>query len=131
MTTYAKDLWLRAVNALKTAKHDLAVSCDAAASRSYYAAFYAASALFALSDASFTKHPAVEAAVHSDLVKTGRWSRDLGEDYSVLRRLRGTGDYGGSKHVSPEGAADGIERAGRILDAVRRASPDVFCRENG
>lgn len=44
---YAADLWRRAEEALRTAEADLAVNFDAAASRAYYAAFYAVSALFA------------------------------------------------------------------------------------
>lgn len=48
MNEYAADLWERAKEALRTAQADLSVSYDAAASRAYYAAFYAASVLFAL-----------------------------------------------------------------------------------
>ena len=47
MNPYALDLWERALNALQTAESNMAVSFDAAASRSYYAAFYAVSAFFA------------------------------------------------------------------------------------
>jgi hypothetical protein len=69
---YAADLWRRANEALRTAEADLAVSHDAAASRAYYAAFYAVSALFAWEGREFAKHSAVHAAVHRDLVKVGR-----------------------------------------------------------
>ncbi len=55
---YAADLWQRSEEALRTAETDLAVSFDAAASRAYYAAFYAVSALFALEGREFVKHSA-------------------------------------------------------------------------
>ncbi len=122
MNAHAADLWMRAVEALVTARHDLPVSPDAAASRAYYAAFDAVSALFALEGRTFTKHSGAEAAVHRDLVKTGRWPEELGKSYSLLVELRETGDYGGGEHVSREDAEDAVERAGRILDAVRAAA---------
>jgi hypothetical protein len=37
----------------------------------------------------------VEAAVHRDLVKSGRWDPSLARAYSELVILRQTGDYGG------------------------------------
>ena len=70
------------------------MSPDAAASRAYYAAFYAVSALFALEECDFAKHSQVRAAVHRDLVKSGRWPTERGEDYSFILRLRETADYG-------------------------------------
>jgi len=111
---------------LATASHDLPVSPDAAASRAYYAAFYAVSALFALSDRTFSKHSAVEAAVHRDLVKSGKWPAELGKDYSQLVGLRETGDYGGGQHVSAKDAKDAVEKARRIVQAIRHAESTAF-----
>jgi len=98
----AADFWERAKQALRSAKHDLPVSADAAASRAYYAAFYAVSAWFSLEDKIYVKHMAVEAAVHRDLVRPGTATSEFGTDYSTLMRLRIVGDYGVSEHVSPE-----------------------------
>jgi len=56
MNKYARDLWIRALDALHTAKVDLSVSYDATASRAYYAAFYAVSAFFAIEGREFTRH---------------------------------------------------------------------------
>ena len=70
----AEALWDRAKVALKVSRHCLSVSPDAAASRAYYAAFYAVSALLALGGRTFKKHSALEAAVHRDLVKPGLFS---------------------------------------------------------
>lgn len=62
-TEYAQNLWDRARNALEAAQALLAVSPDDVASRGYYAAFNAVSALFALQGRTFTKHTAVRAAI--------------------------------------------------------------------
>ena len=125
MTKYAADLWQRAEEALRTAEANVSVSLDASASRSYYAAFYAASALLALEQREFSKHSAVRAAVHRDLVKTGRWPVGRGEDYSFLLRLRETGDYGGAMHVGHDDAQEAINAAKRIIDHVRTMCPDL------
>jgi uncharacterized protein (UPF0332 family) len=122
------DLWSRAVQALQTAEKLLPLDPDATASRAYYAAFYAASALFSLEGKTFSKHSAVESAVHRDLVKSGRWSVERGKDYSHLFELRSTGDYGGALHVSDEEAAEAVEAARRILQAVQDANPDFVTK---
>lgn len=125
MNMYALDLWARATEALRTAESDLSISPDAAASRAYYAAFYAVSALFALEGRDFSKHTQIRAAVHRDLVKAGRWPVERGEDYSFLLRLRETGDYGGSAHVTADDARDATEAAKRILDLIRGTHPEL------
>lgn len=125
MNKYGIDMWARSKEALRTAEADLSVSSDAAASRAYYAVFYAVSALFALEGCEFSKHSQVRAAVHRDLVKTGRWPVERGEDYSFLLRLRETGDYGGSRHVSGDEADEAIVAAKRIIELVRKAHPEL------
>ena len=100
MNPDASDLWQRATRAVRTARELSASDPDAAASRAYYAAFYAVSALFALDGRSFSRHTAVEAAVHRDPVRSGRWPQDRGEDYSVLLQTRDTGDYGARASMS-------------------------------
>ena len=62
MNEEALDFWQRASQALKTVDTLVSTDPDAAASRAYYAAFYAISALFSLQGKSFVKHSAVEAA---------------------------------------------------------------------
>ena len=94
MNLLAADLWERAKKALAVAKAVSTLDPDSAASRAYYAAFYAVSARFALEGKTFRKHSAVEAAVHRDLVKAGIWSTDLGQGYSRLSDTRSIGDYG-------------------------------------
>jgi uncharacterized protein (UPF0332 family) len=117
----ATDYWQRAVQALQTAEGLIESDPDAAASRAYYAAFYAVSALFALQQQVFVKHTAVERAVHRDLVRPGHWPVEAGASYSWLASLRNTGDYGGGDHVEPEDARLAADRARLILETVRGA----------
>jgi len=125
----ARDAWERSLKALATAHQNLEQDDpDAAANRAYYAAFYAVTALFALEGKSYPKHSGIEAAVHRDLVNTGRWPKDLGADYSILLDTRHTGDYGGPEHVTYEEAQWSIRAAGQIMDAVQEEYPDVFSR---
>ncbi len=126
MTRIAADLWARAQDAFRLAKHNFPISADGAATWAYYAAFYAVSAHFALQGRTFRKHTAVEGAVHRDLVQGGSWPKDLGQGFSDLVEMRDVGHYGGSKHVTPEEATRAIQIAGRILKAVAEANPAVF-----
>ena len=107
---YARTEWDRALEAFQAAQLLVAHGgFDSAASRAYYAAFHGATALFALEGRTFTKHSALETAVHRDLVKTGRWSVDLGRDYSFCLDVRGVGDYGSDVRVDANQATDAIE----------------------
>ena len=119
MTPEVSDYWQRAVQALRTAEALVESDPDASASRAYYAAFHGISALFALQQQTFTKHTAVESAVHRDLVKPGLWPVEVGAAFSWLANLRYTGDYGGQEHVLPEDARLAVERARLILERVR------------
>lgn len=69
MNPEAAALWDRAQKAVASARALVETDADGAASRAYYAAFYAVSALFSVEGKAFTKHTAVAAAVHRDLVK--------------------------------------------------------------
>lgn len=81
------DLWSKAVRALDGARSNLDTFPEITANRCYYAVFYALSALFMLEGKTFKSHGGVEQAVHRDLVHTGKWSTDLGNDYSRLFKL--------------------------------------------
>jgi len=122
----ALDLWKRAQRSFQTARQIALEDPDSAASRAYYAAFSAVSALFALEGRAFSKHSALESAVHRDLVKSGIWPRELGSDFSWLIALRSTGDYGGKVHVSSDDVKLAVEKSGRILAAVREQAPAEF-----
>jgi uncharacterized protein (UPF0332 family) len=126
MSPFPRDLWDRAVRAIYVARGVLAMDPDTAVSRAYYAAFYAVSACMAMEGRDFVRHSSVEAAVHRDLVKTGKWPIELGADYSRLLLLRHTGDYGGGEHVSIDDAREAIEAAERILRQVSAGRPGEF-----
>lgn len=127
MTSEAGAFWERAVEGIEAARALVSLSFfDAAASRSYYAAFHAVSALLAREGKMFTKHSAVERAVHRDLVHSGRWDKGLGSEYTFLRSLRETGDYGGAQRVSKSAAERAVDAAERVITAVQSADPDAF-----
>lgn len=92
---------------------------DFAASRAYYAAFYAATAVLLSDGVEFGKHSAVIAAIHQRYVRTGRLDREQGKALSWLFELRGIADYGGTAHVSGEEAERAIEAAGGFLAAAK------------
>jgi len=119
--------WQRAGRALETATLLIATDPEAPASRAYYAAFHALTALFALRNQTFTKHAALRAAVHRDLVRATEWSVDLGKDFDSLLLLRDTGDYGGLTRVTEDDAKKAVAAAQAILDACRRAEPELGC----
>jgi len=130
MSKEARELWMRALTAMKSAHMLLQSDPDGSASRAYYAAFDAVSALFALSGRTFTSHKAIRTAVHRDLVKPGLWSKTLGADYDELLERRQTGDYGSFLHVSVQDASDSLSAAERILKAVHEVDPDTFPMDN-
>lgn len=120
MNAEVRDFLERALQAVETAEWLIERDSDASASRSYYAAFYAVSALFAVQGRTFNKHSAVESAVHRDLVKTGEWTTELGAAYSYLVSLRSTGDYGGGLHIDIATAKIAFKNAKSIIKAARK-----------
>ena len=124
MNAQARVLWRRALKAIKTARQLVSDDPDAAGNRAYYAAFYAVSALFALEKKKYSRHSAVEAALHRDLIGTGRWEKGRGAEYSFLLNLRHKGDYGVEEQVSREEADKAMVCAGNIIEAVRKSSKE-------
>ena len=122
----AGAFWRRAKTALEVARQSLAISPEESASRAYYAAFYAVSALLALEGRTFKRHSALEAAVHRDLVKPGLWPEAMGECYSDLLRLRNVGDYLVLEPLSVDDARDALASAAKVLRAVAKMNPQEF-----
>ena len=110
----------RAVQSIQAAR-DLASTgyYDFAASRAYYGAFYAATAVLLSEGLESSKHSGVIAQIHQRLVKTGKLSKERGKDLNWLFELRGVGDYGGVAHVSRQQAEQAVEAAARFVDAIR------------
>lgn len=88
---------------------------DIAASRAYYAAFYASSALLLKENLDTSKHGGVIALVHQHLVKTGKLDKEQGKNLNWLFELRGVGDYGVSVHVASGEAFRAVQVAERFL----------------
>jgi len=93
---------------------------DFAASRAYYAMFYAVEALMLDRDLSFSKHSAVIAAFGKKFVKTGifdsRFHRSLLHAYD----MRNAGDYESTDTVSKSKANQTIAEAGELLAEIKR-----------
>ena len=109
----------RAEASIRAAK-DLAAGdyYDFAASRAYYAAFYAATAVLLCKELEFSKHSGVIAFIHREFVKTGRLDKRYGKDLNWLFELRGIGDYGATIHVSQRDAGKAIRVAEEFLRAI-------------
>jgi uncharacterized protein (UPF0332 family) len=93
---------------------------DIAASRAYYAAFYAASALLLGKKIDPSKHSGVIAAIHREFVKTGKLAVAQGKSLNWLFELRGVGDYGVIVHVTEEEALRAIKVAEDFVNAVKQ-----------
>ena len=125
MKEFVATEWDRARTALRTARQLCPSDPDSAASRAYYAAFHALTALFALRGEVFKKHSALRAALHRDLVKTGVLDRERGRDFDFLMDLRETGDYGGGMRVSPDSAESAAAKAEAFVLAVAELHPEL------
>ena len=125
MTEFAAVEWERASRALAAADQIVETDPDSAASRAYYAAFHAVTAVFGLRGQSFSKHTALRAAVHRELVRDEGWPTELGRWFDLLLAYRETGDYGGLVRVSAENARCAVGTARQVLEAVRQACPEV------
>jgi len=93
---------------------------DFAASRAYYGAFYAATAVLLHEGFEFKKHSGVIAAIHQKFVKTGKLDKKLGRDLNWLFELRDVGDYGVTLHIQQQDAEKAIEAAEVFLGAIKR-----------
>ena len=95
---------------------------DVSASRAYYAAFYAASALLLNEGIDTSKHSGVIALVHQHFVKSGKLSKEQGRNLNWLFELRSVGDYGVSLHVGSEDA----DRAARVAEDFFQAAKTLL-----
>ncbi|HDQ72253.1 MAG TPA: HEPN domain-containing protein [Chloroflexi bacterium] len=91
---------------------------DFVASRAYYGAFYAATALLLCEELEFGKHSGVIAFIHRAFIKTGKLDKRYGRDLNWLFELRGIGDYGATIHVSRQDAEKAIKAAEQFLRAA-------------
>ena len=92
---------------------------DFAASRAYYAAFYAATAALLAEGFETSKHSGVIAAIHQRFVRSARLSADQGKALNWLFELRDVGDYGVMVHVSQQEAEQAIQVAEGFVKAMQ------------
>jgi uncharacterized protein len=116
----ARSQWQRAQRVIRTAAGLIASDPESAASRAYYAAFHALTALFALPGQSFKKHAALRAALHKDLIKSSESPMERGKDYDLLTELRETSDYAEVARVAEQDARRAVEAAQRIVAACEQ-----------
>lgn len=110
----------RAEKSIQAAK-ELAASgfYDFAASRAYYAAFYAATAVLLNEGLEFSRHSGVIASIHQRLVKTGKLDKEQGKELNWLFELRNVGDYGVTIHVSQQDAERAVQVAENFLRVIK------------
>lgn len=111
----------RAETSLRAAKDLLEKEYhDIAASRAYYAAFYASSALLLSSEIDPSKHSGVIAAIHREFVKAGKLNKEQGRNLNWLFELRSVGDYGVIIHVSGGEAIRAVKVAEEYIQAIKQ-----------
>ncbi len=93
---------------------------DFAASRAYYAVFYASTAVLLSEKIELSKHSAVIASIHQRFVKTGRIDKEQGKVLNWLFELRSVGDYGVTEHVSQLEVDKAIEAAEYFLNLIKK-----------
>jgi uncharacterized protein (UPF0332 family) len=121
MTVEIRDLLDRSGRSIDAAKLLLEEGYrDFAASRAYYAMFYAVEALLLSKGLSFSKHSGVIAEFGKKFIKTGifdsRHHRSLIDAFNT----RNAGDYGAADSVSDERANQTITDAADLLAEVKR-----------
>ena len=124
MKDFIRSQWAKAMRSIAAAEATLETDPDSAASRAYYAAFHGVTAVLAGRGLEFTKHTAVRAALHRDLIQPGALPANLGRDYDFLLDLRETADYGGVAEASLASAKKAIEKARTILSSLEPLLPD-------
>ena len=92
---------------------------DDAASRTYYAAFYAASALLLSKDLSFNSHTGVLRAISLNFIKNGQLEQRFGKALNWLASLRQLGDYGETNHVTQTSAEQAVIIATEFVAQIK------------
>lgn len=90
-----------------------------AASRAYYAMFYAAEALLEAHNMSFSKHSAVIAAIGRHFASRGLLSADFHRYLIDAQDARHLGDYDFGPEIPADEAQKHLARAEEFVEAVR------------
>ena len=94
---------------------------DDAASRAYYAAFHAVSALHLAQGNAFSSHAQLIGRFNKDFIRTGRLPAEFARTLTRLFQDRQLGDYGAPASVSPEQARQDISDARRLIASIQNA----------
>ena len=92
---------------------------DFAASRAYYAMYYAAEALLLVRGLSFSSHTAVIANYGKEYSKTGEMNRKFHKYLIAVQDLRSQGDYSYHPGVSQHKASEAVSWAAEFIEAAR------------
>jgi uncharacterized protein (UPF0332 family) len=91
-----------------------------AASRAYYAAFHAISALLFSRGKSYSSHAQLIGAFNRDFVKTQVFKRDFTATLTRLFEDRQSGDYDVSAAISEQEARRDVDDARRIVESIQQ-----------
>ena len=114
--------WLgRSDEAVASALAELAAGrCAFAVNRAYYACFYALSAVLLAGARKYAKHSGVRAALHRDLIRSGRLDPAWGRVYDRVFENRQRGDYQELVVFDAEHANELCEEAAAFVAQMRR-----------
>jgi uncharacterized protein len=111
----------RARQMLNVAEHNLGDDFyESSVNRSYYAAFYAASALLTTQDKSMSRHSGVVSAFRQHFVKAGIFAVEYSDIYGRLLDHRSTSDYDLLVSINKAQATEDLRDAYKFVDAVQQ-----------
>jgi uncharacterized protein (UPF0332 family) len=124
MMPEARELLARSADNLRACEHLIQQRFyDIAASRVYYAIFYAAQALLINEGYQFSSHGAVHAAFGKYFVKSGRIDAKFHRYLLDTFRARQAADYGAIPEVSEQSARTMLGEAQEFLGMAQRLLP--------
>ncbi|MBM4047336.1 MAG: HEPN domain-containing protein [Planctomycetes bacterium] len=91
-----------------------------AASRAYYCAFHAVTAVLLSKGLSFSSHGQTLGAFNREFVKTGLFPREYGARLGKMERDRQAGDYRATSPIADTVAKEDVAMAADVLAACRR-----------
>lgn len=120
MNEETRQYLLKADNALIVAEELLAHGhLPDAASKTYYAMFYAAKALLATEGIDVSKHSAVESALGFHFAKPGRIDPKLHRMFMNARKIREIADYGIFDEIVEPDASLKVEEGREFVTAIK------------
>ena len=91
-----------------------------AASKTYYAMFYAAQALLKSENIDVVKHSAVESAIGYYFVKTGKLSAQFHKILIAARKIREIADYDIQEEIVEPTASLKLDEGKRFIQEIKR-----------